>query len=130
LSELDAAALLEAATSDPALRRGCPVGSLEPARGGEQHERDSFGASKEVDTRLSMNSASAGSRIAVQRVARSLSGGMLAMPVSSGARCGPNTDCADLSTNGLSVAASVRISPRSKVPEQTRARVCSGDART
>lgn len=40
---------------------------------------------------------------------------------SSVERCCPNTDCAYLVTNGLPVAAWVSTSPRSNVPEQTRA---------
>ena len=41
--------------------------------------------------------------------------------LSSVERCWPNTDCAYLVTNGFPVAAWVSTSPRSKVPEQTRA---------
>lgn len=40
---------------------------------------------------------------------------------SSVERCWPNTDCAYLVTNGLPVAAWVSTSPRSNVPETTRA---------
>jgi hypothetical protein len=40
---------------------------------------------------------------------------------SSVERCWPNTDCAYLVTNGLPVAAWVSTSPRSKVPDTTRA---------